>query len=118
MILFSSETVYNGQMKNFLLALALSCSLAHAGAKGGFTDEPATGIVTPDIAVGMRDFEHFWHDVNGNMVVCRKSNWSIRTDECSLWEPVVRYVPKGRVYVGFRVVSGGYGYRRLEIYWK
>ena len=42
---------------------------ANASAKGGFTASDA-GIVTPDIATGMRSYERFSNDTNGTMLVC------------------------------------------------
>lgn len=104
-------------MKNFLLILALTSSLAHAGATGGFTDEPQTGIVTPEVATGMRAYNTFNNDTNGNMVICYKADEN-RSGGCNSWRLIQSEVPKGRTYVGFRIVSGSYGYRQLEIYWK
>lgn len=73
------------------------------------------GIITPAIATGMRTFENYNNDTNGNMVICPEYP---RRGECKPgWVPIQSLVPKGRTFVGFRTVSGRYG-RLLEVYWK
>lgn len=101
-------------MKHILFALTLSLVplAAVSGAKGRFTTADS-GIVTPDIATGMRAYSRFNNDVNGNMVVCLPDN-ETRSGDCKPWTPIQSVVPAGKTYVGFRVVSR----RSLEVYWK
>lgn len=106
-------------MKHFILALILSiaASSAFSGAVGGFTAGDA-GIVTPDIALGMRHYERWNNDTAGGMVVCASPDHHVTRGGCDPWTPVAKVVPAGRTFVGFRIVSGAYGYRWLEVYWK
>lgn len=73
------------------------------------------GIITPAVATGMRTFHRFNNDTNGNMVVCTEANF--RGDCDGKWVSIQSVVPKGRTFVGFRIVSGRYD-RLLEVYWK
>lgn len=98
-----------------VLLAALFAVNTYAGAKGGFTNGDA-GIVTPDMARGMRSFDVFHFDTNGDMVVCFYDDYS--RGKCQNWKPVKNVVPAGTTYVGFRVVGREYGYRQLEVYWK
>lgn len=99
------------------IAALLVSSSAFAGATGGFTTADA-GIVTPDVAVGMRSYEYFTFTENtGEMVVCDGDNYS--RGKCDGgWKTLQSVTPARRQVVGFRIVSGPYGYRRLEVYWK
>lgn len=100
----------------FALAVLFCPTPANAGAKGGFTNGDA-GIITPDVATGVRSFNEFSWDVNGDLVLCAK--WTRGQDgNCVTWAYPATVVPKGRAYVGFRVVSRDYGYRQIEVYWK
>lgn len=98
----------------FILLTLVTTFGCFAAAKGGFTTADA-GIVTPDVATGMTWFEIYGNDVEGNLIVCIEKQLG---GSCKTWVPLISRVPKGKTYVGFRVVSGGYGYRQLELYWK
>ena len=103
-------------MKHFILASLLIASNAYAGTTGGFTTSDG-GIVTPNVARGMRAFDHYNSDTNGDMVVCFYDDYS--RGECKGgWKLAKNTVPAGTTYVGFRIVSRSYGYRQIEIYWK
>lgn len=103
-------------MKRLTIACTLSlASSVIAAATNGFTASDA-GIVTPDIAVGMRGFQYFNNDTAGNMVVCFDEQKT--RNGCERWTSLKSAVPAGRVYVGFRIVSREHGYRQLEVYWK
>lgn len=105
-------------MKRFILALLVAFSGASfAGVKGGFTAAEDAGIVTPDVATGVREFPRYNNDTNGAMVVCRYDDYE-RGGGCKNWRLLPDVVPKGKTYVGFRIVSRDYGYRQLELYWK
>lgn len=98
------------------LSLTLALSATQAASTGGYTTADA-GIVTPDVATGMRVFTHYNNDVNGSMVICAQS--PERNGACETgWKLLKDQVPGGRSYVGFRIVSGAYGHRHLELYWK
>lgn len=102
--------------KTIATMLLISPIIALAGA----TYSPApdnTGIVTPDVAIGLRQFEYFNNDTNGNMVVCEYENYSRGKCENG-WKNVISMVPAGRKYVGFKIVNSSHGYQRLQIWWK
>jgi hypothetical protein len=114
-------------MKKFILAalvsLAFFPTIAKSGAKPGNVND-YSGIVTPDVAVSVRRFESYTISIHGDTVVCM-GDYSGRSNTCETstgpnngWVPLAHAVPKGKTYVGFRVVSGAYGYRQIEIYWK
>ena len=108
-------------MKNIIfIALITVCSTAFArsatnGASSSNVD--STGIVTPNIATGMRQYEYFNNDTDGNMLLCEDENYS-RGNCKGGWKHIESFVPSGKKYVGFRIVSRSYGYRQLELYWK
>lgn len=102
--------------KIIVIALAFTCLKAAAGATGGFTTQEA-GIITPDVATGMTAVTRYNYSSDGNMVWCPEDDME-RGAKCKKWQSIQALVPKGRTYVGFRVVSGSYGYRQLEVYWK
>lgn len=78
-----------------------------------------TGIVTPDIATGVRQYEYFNNDTNGNMVVCEENKYSLTRGKCDDgWKNVITMVPYGKKYVGFKIVNVSYGYQRLQVWWK
>lgn len=104
-------------MKKLLLVFsALVATNSFAGATGGYTNGDA-GIVTPDMARGMRAFHYYTHDQNGDMVVCDFDDYS-RGNCKGGWKLARSKVPPGNTYIGFRIVSREYGYRQIEIYWK
>lgn len=103
-------------MRQNLAALTIALSapaLAASSTTPAFVDN--SGIITPEIAVGMQRYDTFTADVNGRMVVCVDY---VRSECRSGWKEITTILPAGRKYVGFRVVSGHYGYRQLEVYWK
>lgn len=105
-------------MKMLLLMLLVVPSIAFGADLGG--------IITPDLATGFYSTRDYSTDTNGNLVVCiYPANYSTNSNAClhkgkSAWRHVSAAVPAGKHYVGFKVVSGGYGYsrRQLEIYWR
>jgi hypothetical protein len=116
-------------MKHFLAALLAMSGTAYAAnaANLGGTTPNTAGIVTVDMATGMRQFNAYTHDALGYMVVCvppAEPDFRGGKAECddgkykNAWTRVHDTVPKGRTYVGFRIANGMYGGRLLEVYWK
>ena len=105
--------------QTFILLISVWFStVVNAATAAGYAPPEETGIVTPEIAVGVRSYEYYTHDTNGNMVVCESDNYS-RNNKCDGgWKLLKDVVPGGRKFVGFKIVSRGYGYPRIEIYWK
>lgn len=109
-------------MKNVLIAISLACALITGVQAKGSSQTPtnttvASGIITPDVAVGFETFTHFKTNSDGYLVVCR--NEHLDRGKCNQWERAEAIVPKERSYVGFRVIQDLYTYRNLvEIYWK
>ena len=103
-------------MKKLLVSMAMLIvpMVAIAGPKPG-NMEDQTGIVTPDIATGFRQYEFFNNDTNGNMVICLESS---NGPNCpGGWKSVSSVVPAGRTFVGIKVVNVAYGYQRLQVWW-
>lgn len=110
--------------KIFALLLCAPC-IALAASKPGNVNDDTTGIVTPDIATSFLSTESFTNDANGDLVVCvppsEKDGNTCNRDGMPKnygWVKASASIPKGKTYIGFKVVSGSYGYRRVEIYWK
>lgn len=105
-------------MKALIAIAALTASVAHAAAS--YHPIEAGSIVTPDVATGFRVFEYFNVDVNGDMVVCERPDYSSSKcgDDNKKWKPLRSIVPPGKTFVGFRATNRDYGYRILEVYWK
>lgn len=105
-------------MKKFLYCLLLVSSVSFAGTKVGFNEPDQTGIITPDIAVAFIAYSRYAYNIDGSgMSVCKEEDWGMG-GSCKKWTPTTQAIPSGRKYVGFKVVSGAYGHRQLEIYWK
>lgn len=103
--------------------LTIFSSAVFAGAKPGDVNDSNTGIVTPDVATGFIVFEHYTYRTDGVMVVCKAPAERERGGKCeyqgkTAWTEIQNSVPANRKYVGFRVVSGAYGYRQIEVYFK
>lgn len=90
-------------------------AMAGASSDSGNIQEQ-TGIVTPDIATGFRQYEFFTNTTDGYMVVCDEPS---RSGKCDTgWKPVLSIVPTGRKFVGVKVVNAAGGYQRLQVWWK
>ena len=88
------------------------------------------GIITPNVSTGMMFTSIFAHNTSGDMVVCQSPNeYNQRANHCNVpdqsarvqntgWVPIQNVVPKGRQYVGYRVVHRSSYSSVLEIYWK
>lgn len=110
-------------MNKFIFVLLCSLSSLSLAASGGHSYQSDTGIITPDVATGFKWFNNYNIDTNGDLVVCIHPT-RFEDDGCAIidkkhsWRRVADVVPKGRTYVGFRVVSRDYGHRQLEVYFK
>jgi hypothetical protein len=104
-------------MKKLIVSLTMVALpfFAMAGAKPG-NMEDQTGIVTPDIATGFRQYTDFNNDTNGNMVICLESSYGSKCP--GGWKSVSSVVPAGRTFVGIKVVNGRYGSQLLQVWWK
>lgn len=112
-------------MKNLIaLMLMLVSSYSFSASMGKDYSDDNTGIVTPNIATGVLRTRQFAVDTNGNLVYCPPNfDHSERKNTCTLgerngWTLLKDAVPVGKTYVGFKSVSGYYGYQYIEIYWK
>lgn len=105
------------KFSKLLPLLIISLSPVFADAKGaiGSVEDNNSGIITPDIATGMRSYTMYTSDVTGAMVVCPERTFS---GNCGGWLRLEQVVPRGRTLVGFRIISGVNGARELEVYWK
>ena len=101
---------------SFLLLVPIISWAGSATNSAPITDN--SGIVTPDIATGFRQYEHFNNDTNGNMVVCESKKYSLGGKCDDGWKNVINMVPYGRKYVGFKIVNSMYGEQRLQVWWK
>lgn len=71
-----------------------------------------TGIISPDVATGLKMFNAFRSDAAGNMEVCAQ----LAEDQACRWVKLRDQVPPGRTYVGFRRAAANQP--GLELYWK
>lgn len=130
-------------MKKLILA-ALSClllaPLAIAGgpASGNFPEANEGGIVTPNQATGFSEFAQYGVGPQGDLLVCPMGSAAAYSSNATFNElvdcklrldqsekplrvtpiPIKQAVPGGKTFVGFRVVSGYQGHRRLEVYYR
>ena len=111
-------------MKKMIVLMMVLISPSTFGAATGMDFNDSTGIVTPNIATGMIRTERFATDTNGNLVYCPTNfEYTPRNSTCTDgsrngWTLLKDSVPYGKTYVGFKSISGDYGYHKLEIYWK
>lgn len=110
-----------------LLALLLISGNAFAGATGGFTTNDNSGIVTPDVATGYVAFgsDRIAYAPDGQMMFCQHHfETTMKRSSCeddkgkNAWTYMKDSVPRGRNFIGFRAVSGSYGARLVELYYK
>jgi len=102
--------------KKFVIVACITlCSFAHAKAQQDDVSE-THGIVTPEIATGIRVYSIFNNDTAGNMVICQAIDRGL-SGKCNKWTPIQDVVPRGKQYVGFKVVPVGYS-THIQVYWK
>lgn len=103
-------------MKKFFSVLA--CMVPLMAAAGAYeTNANILGIVTPDIATGVRTYSTFSNDASGNMVVCMSEN-VMSGGTCKQWQSIQSQVPSGKKYVGFNIVMSSSTNKQLYIWWK
>lgn len=103
----------------------MSVGVSAVAGKTPVSTAESTGIVTPDIAVGAFTTGYFGYDSNGDIVVCNEpsASWDWNKRTCTIgkvnaFRTLAQSVPKGRVYVGFRMINmSGYG-TKVEVYYK
>lgn len=111
--------------KKLLFAVLMTVSLCAYAGKTPVSTAESTGIVTPDIATGAFTTGLFAYDSNGDILVCNEPaaswDWSNRTckvGKTNAFRKLADSVPKGRVFVGFRMINmSGYG-TKVEVYYK
>lgn len=105
-------------IKKFISLLLVAASSCYAGGSSqvSTSSQESTGIVTPDVATGVRRF-YFWnHTTTGEMVVCFEDDRGMG-GTCKKWTPITSVIPPGRKFVGFKLVGVG-GSTYIHIYWK
>lgn len=103
-------------MKKFFSVLV--CMIPLMSSAGAYeTNANILGIVTPDIATGVRTYSTFSNDASGNMVVCMSED-VMGGGTCKQWQSIQSQVPSGKKYVGFNIVMSSSTNKQLYIWWK
>ena len=100
------------------LFCVMACMLPLISSAGAYeTNANILGIVTPDIATGVRTYSTFNNDSNGNMVVCLPDD-TMGGGSCKEWRSIQSQVPNGKKYVGFSIIMSSSTNKQLYIWWK
>lgn len=103
--------------KKFVIVAGITlCTFAHAKSQRQDVSE-SHGIVTPDIATGMRIYSVFNNDTAGNMVVCTESDRGLG-GSCNKWTRIQDVVPGNKIFVGFKIVTSSSSSTHIQVYWK
>lgn len=108
-----------------MMAMLLVTVNVYAGvASQPKNEQEKSGIVTPDIAIGVYRTDKFNYDESMNIVICMQDyQYDYYKKTCTdmqgknKWKFITQVPPKAKTYVGFKSISQGSSHV-IEIYWK
>lgn len=102
-------------MKRYIVLIMLLMSSVANAASHGHDYNDNSGIVKRNIAIGgiRIDAEKVSRFKDGELAISSEGQ-----NGRQMWLAPWQIVPAGRIYVGFKIVSGYYGSTYYEFYWK